>query len=69
MVQDEISKDTSEKMVLDFTAIILLTLTGAIERLSANHGKAFEILDSNLDLLGDIRHVYNSANTLQNVSL
>ena len=40
-------------------------LTAAIERLSPNQGKAFEILDRNLDLLGDIRHVYTKSDTLQ----
>lgn len=62
--KDEINKDTYERWYSTYSDDIL-TLTGAIERLSKNHGKAFEILDSNLDLLGDVRHVYSSANTLQ----
>ena len=42
-----------------------MTLTASIERLNINQGKAFEILESNLDLLGDIRHIYTKSDTLQ----
>ena len=55
--KNEINKDTYGRWYSTYSDHIL-TLTAAIERLSANQGKAFEVLDSNLDLLGDIRHIY-----------
>lgn len=52
--RDEINKDTYERWYSTYSDHIL-TLTASIERLSINHGKAFGILDSNLDLLGEIK--------------
>jgi len=62
--RDEINKDTYDRWYSIYCDHIL-TLTASIERLSINQGKAFEILESNLDLLGDIRHIYDRSNTLQ----
>ena len=62
--RDEINKDTYERWYSTYSDHIL-TLTASIERLNINQGKAFEILESNLDLLGDIRHIYNKSDTLQ----
>jgi site-specific DNA recombinase len=62
--KDEINRDTYERWYSTYSDHIL-TLTAAIERLSPNQGKAFEILDRNLDLLGDIRHIYTKSGTLQ----
>tara|TARA_R110002033_G_scaffold46226_5_gene90731 strand:+ start:1586 stop:3109 length:1524 start_codon:yes stop_codon:yes gene_type:complete len=62
--RDEINKDTYERWYSTYSDHIL-TITAAIERLSPNQGKAFEILDRNLDLLGDIKHVYTRSDTLQ----
>ena len=61
---NEISKDTYDRWYSTYSTHIL-TLTGAIERLSTDHGKAFEILDSKLDLLSDIGYIYNKSDTLQ----
>ena len=62
--KNEISKDTYDRWYSTYSTHIL-TLTGAIERLSTNHGKAFEILDSKLDLLSDIGYIYTKSDTLQ----
>lgn len=62
--RDEINKDTYDRWYSTYSDHIL-TLTASIERFSINQGKAFEILESNLDLLGDIRHIYDRSNTLQ----
>jgi len=62
--KDEINKDTYDRWYSTYSDHIL-TLTATIERLSANQGKAFEVLDSNLDLLADIKHVYTKSDILQ----
>lgn len=62
--RDEINKDTYDRWYSTYSDHIL-TLMASIERFSINQGKAFEILESNLDLLGDIRHIYDRSNTLQ----
>lgn len=43
----------------------ILTLTLAIQRLSIIQGKAFDVLDGKLDLLGDIKHIYTESHILQ----
>lgn len=62
--KDEINKDTYERWYSTYSDHIL-TLTASIERFSTNSGKAFEVLDNNLDLMGDIRHVYTKLDVLQ----
>jgi len=62
--KDEINKDTYDRWYSTYSDHIL-TLTAAIERLTLNQGKAFEILDTNLELLGDIKHIYNKSDVLQ----
>lgn len=62
--KDEINKDTYQRWYSTYSDQ-MLTLTAAIERLSTNQGKAFEILESNLDLLGDIRYIYAKSDTLK----
>jgi len=62
--RDEINKDTYERWYSTYSDHIL-TLTASIERLNTNQGKAFAILECNLELLGDIRHVYTKSDTLQ----
>ena len=62
--KDEINKDTYERWYSTYSEQIL-NLTAAIERLSADQGKAFGILDSHLDLLGNIRQIYTKSDTLQ----
>lgn len=62
--KDEINKDTYQRWYSTYSDQ-MLTLTAAIERLSANQGKTFEILESNLNLLGDIRHIYIKSDTLK----
>jgi DNA invertase Pin-like site-specific DNA recombinase len=62
--KDEINKDTYERWYSTYSDQIL-NLTAAIERLSANQCKAFDILDSHLDLLGNIRQIYTKSDTLQ----
>ena len=61
---DEINKDTYDRWYSTYSEHIL-ALTASIERLSSNPGKAFEILDSKLDLLGDIRQIFNKSDILQ----
>ena len=43
----------------------ILNLEAAIERLGINQGKVFEVLDTNLDMLSDMRYVYTESDTLQ----
>nr|WP_315167163.1 recombinase family protein [uncultured Flavobacterium sp.] len=62
--KDEINKDTYDRWYSTYSDHIL-TLTASIERYGTNQGKAFEILESKLDLLGDIRHIYTKADILQ----
>ena len=62
--KDEINKDTYDRWYSTYSDHIL-TLTASIERYNTNQGKAFEILDSKLDLLGDIRHIYTTSDILQ----
>lgn len=43
----------------------ILNLKGAIERLSNDQGREFEILEKTLSLLGDMKYVYTHADTMQ----
>lgn len=61
---DEINKDTYDRWYPVYSGQIL-NLEAAIERLSGNQGKIFEVLDSNLDLLSDMRYVFTKSDTLQ----
>lgn len=61
---NEINKDTYDRWYTTYSDLIL-KLTATIERLSVNQGKAFEVLESKLDLLGDIRYLYTKSDTLQ----
>lgn len=62
--KDEINKDTYDRWYSTYSDHIL-TLTASIERYGTNQGKAFDILDSKLDLLGDVRHIYTKSDILQ----
>lgn len=43
----------------------IINLKEAIDRLSKNRSLTFGILENKLDLLADLRYVYDSAETLQ----
>lgn len=62
--KDEINKDTYDRWYSTYSDHIL-NLTAAVERLSVNPDKAFELLDNNLDMLSDVRYIYDKATTLQ----
>jgi len=62
--RNQINKDTYDRWYSSYSDQIS-TLTASIERYSANKAKAFEILDSKLDLLGDIRQIYTNSDILQ----
>ena len=62
--KDEINKDTYDRWYPVYSGQIL-SLEAAIERLSANQGKVFQVLDTNLDMLSDMRYVYTKSDTLQ----
>ena len=62
--KDEINKDTYDRWYTVYSSQIL-NLQTAIERLSTDQGKVFEILDSNLDILSDIRYVFTKSDTSQ----
>lgn len=62
--KDEINKDTYDRWYSTYSDHIL-SLTAAVERLSINPDKAFALLDNNLDMLNDIRYIYDNATTLQ----
>ena len=62
--KDEINKDTYDRWYPVYSKQIF-NLEAAIERLSIDQGKVFEILDSNLDMLSDMRYVFTKSDTLQ----
>ena len=63
-IKNEINKDTYDRWYSVYNNEIL-TLKGAIERLSNDQSKAFSILEDNLNLLTDMRHVYTVSDTLE----
>lgn len=63
-IKNEINKDTYARWHSIYNTEII-NLRGAIERLSANRSLAFEILETKLDLLTDLRQVYESSETIQ----
>lgn len=63
-IKNEINKDTYDRWYSIYNNEIL-NLKGAIERLSNDQSKAFSILEDNLNLLTDMRHVYMVSDTLQ----
>ena len=63
-IKNEINKDTYDRWYSIYSNEIL-TLKGAIERLSNDKSEAFCILEDNLNLLTDMRHVYDVSDTLQ----
>ncbi|WP_310023824.1 MULTISPECIES: recombinase family protein [Chryseobacterium] len=63
-IKNEINKDTYDRWYSIYNAEII-SLKGAIERLSENRSLAFGILENKLDLLTDLRYVYDAAETLQ----
>lgn len=63
-IKNDINKDTYDRWYSIYNAEIIC-LKGAIERLSENRSLAFGILENKLDMLTDLRYVYDSAETLQ----
>ena len=63
-IKNEITRDTYDRWYSIYNHAIL-NFKGAIERLSEDKGKAFQILDKNIDMLSDMRYVYCKSNTLQ----
>jgi DNA invertase Pin-like site-specific DNA recombinase/uncharacterized protein Veg len=63
-IKNEINKDTYDRWYSIYNNEIL-NLKGAIERLSNDKSKAFSILEDNMKLLTDMRHVYTVSDTLQ----
>ena len=63
-IKNEISKETYERWYGNYSDSIL-TLKGSIERLSNSQNLSFDMLEKNMGLLTDLRHVYTTADTLQ----
>lgn len=63
-IKNDINKDTYERWYAKYNKELVDT-KGAIERLDRDHGKAFKILENNLQLLTDMRYVYSIADTMQ----
>lgn len=63
-INNEITRETYDRWYSTYN-FSTLSLKSAIERLNENVGEVFEILQKNLDLLTDMSHVYNNANTLK----
>lgn len=63
-IKSEITRDTYDRWYSTYNHTIL-NLKGAVERLSEDQGKAFGILEKNLYLLSDMRHVYERSETMQ----
>ena len=62
-IKNEINRDTYDRWYSTYNHSII-NLKGAIERLSKDQGKAFDILNKHLNLLTDIRYVYAQADTV-----
>ncbi|MBF9252122.1 recombinase family protein [Pontibacter sp. 172403-2] len=62
-IKNEINRDTYDRWYSTYNHNII-NLKGAIERLSKDQGKAFDILNKHLNLLTDIRYVYTQADTV-----
>ena len=63
-IKNEINKDTYDRWHSIYNGTII-NLKTAIERLGNDQSQAFNILEKNLNLLTDMRHVYSMADTLQ----
>ncbi|MDQ2863398.1 MAG: recombinase family protein, partial [Bacteroidota bacterium] len=63
-IKNEIARDTYERWYLTYNSTIL-NLKGAIERLGQNQGRAFTILQKNLEMLTNIKYVYSKADIMQ----
>ncbi|WP_196831314.1 hypothetical protein [Flavobacterium sp. CG_9.1] len=63
-IKNEISKDTYDRWYSTYSNTIQ-SCRDAIERLSKVETQAFKILYKNLDLLGDLKSIYNHANIIQ----
>ncbi|MCT1523827.1 recombinase family protein [Sphingobacterium hotanense] len=63
-IKSEIARDTYDRWYSTYNHTIL-NLKGAVERLSEDQGKAFDILEKNLYLLSDMRYVYTKSDTMQ----
>lgn len=63
-IKNEINKDSYDRWYSIYNNEIL-SINGAIERLSNDQSEAFRILESNLSLLSDMRYVYSKSDTLQ----
>ncbi|AYD48340.1 MAG TPA: hypothetical protein VFQ86_02105 [Arachidicoccus soli] len=63
-IKNEITRDTYDRWYSTYNSTIL-NLKGAIERLGQNDGRAFTILEKNLEMLTDIRFVYSKADIIQ----
>lgn len=63
-IKNEINKDTYDRWHDIYNGNII-NLKTAIERLGNDQSQAFNILEKNLNLLTDMRHVYTVSDTLQ----
>jgi site-specific DNA recombinase len=63
-IRNEITRDTYDRWYSTYSNSII-DLKGAIERLGANPGLAYTILEKNLKFLTDIPYVYSKSDTLQ----
>ncbi len=63
-IKNEITRDTYDRWYSTYNSTIL-NLKGAIERLGQNDGRAFTILEKNLEMLTDIKFVYSKADIMQ----
>ena len=63
-IKNEINRDSYERWYSIYNNDII-TMKGAIERLSSDQNEAYQILERNLSLLSDMRYVYSHSDTLQ----
>jgi len=63
-IKNEITRDTYDRWYSTYNNTIQ-TLKGAIDRLGQNQGRAFTILEKNLEMLTDIKYVYLKADIMQ----
>ena len=63
-IKSQISKDTYDRWYSSYNSSII-TLNGAIERLSKDQNQAFQDLKKHLNMLTDMKYVYTEADTIK----
>ncbi|MEB0262053.1 hypothetical protein QN352_10245 [Mucilaginibacter sp. 10I4] len=63
-IKNQISKDTYDRWYSSYNGSVI-TLNGAIDRLSKDKNQAFQYLKKYLNMLTDMKYVYAEADTIE----